>query len=48
LVTPEIIAKKRFATPTLDVSAHVRDQLATLRHRLQVAEQTLQQCGLIE
>jgi hypothetical protein len=37
LVVPEFIAKKQFATPTLDVPAHVRDQIAKLRHRLALA-----------
>jgi Ser/Thr protein kinase RdoA (MazF antagonist) len=41
LVTPEIIAKKQFATPALDVPAHVRDQLAKLQHRLEVARRML-------
>lgn len=41
LTTPELIAKKRFATPTLDVSAHVRDQLAKLRRRLELTARAL-------
>jgi Ser/Thr protein kinase RdoA (MazF antagonist) len=45
LVTPESIAKKQFATPTLDVSAHVRDQLAKLHRRLEVARRTLRLSG---
>lgn len=47
VVTPEIIAKKRFATPALDIAAHVRDQLGKLGHRLEVAEQTLRWSGLL-
>jgi Ser/Thr protein kinase RdoA (MazF antagonist) len=41
LVIPEFIAKKQFATPTLDVSAHIDDQLAKLGRRIELAKGTL-------
>ena len=37
LLTPKLIEKKRFGSPTLDVSVHVNEQIAKLRRRLALA-----------
>ena len=41
LCAPEFIAKKRFASPNLDVTTHLQDQLSKLHRRLAVAQATL-------
>jgi hypothetical protein len=39
LLVPELIEKKRFASPDLDVSAHLRDQVAKFHRRLAIARE---------
>jgi hypothetical protein len=41
LITPAFIAKKRFASPGLDVDAHLSDQIAKLQRRLAIARQAI-------
>ncbi len=39
LLVPDLIEKKRFASPNLDVSAHLQDQIAKFHRRLAIARE---------
>ena len=39
LLVPDLIEKKRFATPDLDTAAHLQDQIAKFRRRLAIARE---------
>jgi hypothetical protein len=39
LLVPDLIEKKRFACPDLDVAAHLQDQIAKFQRRLAIARE---------
>jgi len=41
LLTPPFIVKKQFATPNMDVAAHLSAQIAKFKHRLQMAHEAI-------